>query len=303
MPAPIGPVAAGWMGLILLGYLVGVITGLFGIGGGFLLTPSLKIIFNIAYPAAIGSSLLQIFCTSVLAAYKHWQNKNLDTKMGAITVTSSLIGTEGGVQLLRLFNAQGSVAIRGHSILLTDLLVSLCYLLLLIPVAVFMYREACASNQKGLSEPDTVLGHAVRKCPWPPFTAFKQSDIPRLSVWMPIMLSVSVGLFTGLLGVGGGFISFPLLVYALRMPTKTAVGTSTVMVLLASGYGSLRYMQAGNVNFQLVLFLLAGSILGVNTGVKLAGKIGSCHTRKYFSGLMVLAIVLIACDLFKRLIL
>lgn len=303
MPAPIGQLDASWAGLVLLGYFIGVITGLFGIGGGFLLTPSLKILFNIAYPVAIGSSLVQIFCTSVLSAYKHWENKNLDTKMGVITATSSLTGTEGGVRLLRLFNAKGSVAIGGHTILLTDLLVSLCYLLLLIPVAVFMYREACSSTQKGLAEPDTALGNAIRKCPWPPFTAFNQSDIPRLSVWMPILLSVSVGLFTGLLGVGGGFISFPLLVYGLGMPTKTAVGTSTVMVLLASGYGSLRYMQEGSVNFLLVLFMFLGSILGVNTGVKLSGKIGSCNTRKYFSGLMVLAILLIAYDLFKRLIL
>ncbi|QDR79726.1 sulfite exporter TauE/SafE family protein [Sporomusa termitida] len=289
----------GWPGLILLGYLIGIITGLFGIGGGFLLTPSLKIIFHVSYPVAIGSSLLQIFCTSLFSAYKHWQHKKLDTKMGALTAAGSLIGAEGGVRLLRFFTAQQPVALGGQSVLLADLIISLGFLMFLLPTAVFMYREACASRQRGTDEPQSELWNCIKNCQWPPLAAFEQSHILSLSIWMPILLSLSVGLLTGLLGIGGGFISFPLLVYCLGMPTKTAVGTSTLQVLAASGYGAFRYIQAGNVDFLLVLLMLLGSTLGVRTGVRLSRRINACDTRTYFSGLLVVAVLLIVYDLLK----
>lgn len=293
---------AWWPGLILLGFMIGIITGLFGIGGGFLLTPCLKIIFNVSYPVAIGSSLLQIFLTSMLSGYKHWKNKNLDTKMGAITAVGGLVGTECGVRILRLVASEGTVDIGGHAILFEDLMINLCFLVLLVLVAVFMYREACMGDQCELDEPHTELGELVRSCPLPPFMCFDQSDIARLSVWMPIVLSLVVGFLTGLLGIGGGFISFPLLVYVLGMPTKIAVGTSTLQVFLASGYGTFRHMQDGHVDVLLVFFMLIGSALGVNIGVKLCKKISSRKTRKYFVGLVVLAILLVACDLLSRLL-
>lgn len=286
----------------LLGFLIGVVTGLFGIGGGFLLTPALRILFNISYPIAIGSSLLQIFLTSLLSAYKHWKNNNLDAKMGAITAVGSLAGTEFGVRLLRLVAAQGTVNIGGHQVLFTDVLINSCFLVLLISVAVFMYREACKSDASGLEEPQTALGEMARSCPLPPFVCFDQSNIPKLSIWMPILLSIVVGFLTGLLGIGGGFISLPLLVYILGMPTKIAVGTSTLQVFLASGYGTFRHMQDGHVDFLLVLFMFVGSMLGVNIGVRLSRKINSCNTRKYFAALMVLAVLLVVYDLLRRLL-
>lgn len=290
----------GWPGLILLGYLIGVITGLFGIGGGFLLTPSLKVIFHVSYPVAIGSSLLQIFCTALFSAYQHWQHKMLDTKMGAITAAASLVGAEGGVRLLQFFSAQQMVELGGRPVPLTDVIVSLGFLTLLLPTAVFMYREACASRQRGTDEPETRLGNRIASCQWPPVVAFEQSQILRLSIWMPVLLSLLVGLFTGLLGIGGGFVSFPLLVYCLGMPTKTAVGTSTLQVLAASGYGAVRYIQAGNVDFLLVMFMLLGSMLGARTGIRLSRRINACDTRSYFSGLLVVAVLLIVYDLLKQ---
>ena len=291
---------AGWPGLLFLGYLIGIITGLFGVGGGFLLTPSLKIIFHISYPVAIGSSLLQIFCTSLFSAYKHWQHKKLDIKMGAITAAGSLVGAEAGVRLLRFFTARGTVELGGHPVPLADVMISLGFLMLLLPTAVFMYREACASRLTGTDEPQIQAGHLIKHCQWPPLMDFEQSGILRLSVWMPVLLSLSVGLCTGLLGIGGGFISFPLLVYCLGLATKQAVGTSTLQVLAASGYGAFRHMQAGNVDFLLVLFLLLGSVLGASTGVRLSQRINPCDTRTYFAGLMVLAVLLILYDVLRQ---
>ncbi|MDR3561201.1 MAG: sulfite exporter TauE/SafE family protein [Negativicutes bacterium] len=299
---PVAQVDVWWPGLVLLGFLIGIVTGLFGLGGGFLLTPSLRIFFNISYPVAIGSSLLQIVVTSLLSAYKHWRQKNLDVKMGAIAAGGSLLGAECGIRLLRLVGDQGMVLIGGRSIAFIDLMINSSFLILLTAVGISMYREACQSQQCGIDEPETALADMVKSCPLPPFVCFEQSNIDRLSIWVPIALSFAVGCLTGLLGIGGGFINLPLLIYFLGLPTRIAVGTSTAQVLLASGYGTLRLMQAGNVDIILVLFMLVGSVGGVNTGVRLAKLVNPCNTRKYFAALMALAIGLILFDLARRLV-
>ncbi len=300
---PVSQVDIWWPGLVLLGFFIGIVTGLFGLGGGFLLTPSLRIFFNISYPVAIGSSLLQILATSLFSAYKHWRGKNLDVKMGAVAAAGSLIGAECGVRLLRIISNQGTVSIGGHAILFTDLVINACFLVLLTSVGVSMYREACQSEQCGIEEPQTQLAEVVRSCPLPPFVCFEQSNIDRLSVWVPIALSFAVGCLTGLLGIGGGFINLPLLIYVLGLPTRVAIGTSTAQVLLASAYGTLRHMQDGHVDVVLVLFMLAGSVGGVMAGVWLSKRIDPCNTRKYFAALMAVAVTLISFDLVRRLLL
>jgi uncharacterized protein len=299
---PVSQVDIFWPGLVLLGFLIGIVTGLFGLGGGFLLTPSLRIFFGISYPVAIGSSLLQILVTSLFSAYKHWRQRNLDVKMGAVAAVGSLIGAECGVRLLRSIGNQGTVFIGGHVVLFTDLVINSCFLVLLTSVGVSMYREACNSQQCGIDEPRTDLAEAVKSCPLPPFVCFEQSNIDRLSVWVPIALSFAVGCLTGLLGIGGGFVNLPLLIYFLGLPTRIAIGTSTAQVLLASAYGTLRHMQDGHVDMLLVLFMLVGSVGGVNIGVWLSKRIDPCNTRKYFAALMALAVALISFDLLRRLL-
>jgi uncharacterized membrane protein YfcA len=290
-----------WPGLMLLGFFIGIVTGVFGIGGGFLLTPSLRILFNIAYPVAIGSSLLQIAATALFSAYKQWRQNSLDLKMGAVTAMGSLIGAEVGVRLLLAVSTRGTVEVFGHAIEFIDLIINCCFLVLMTALALFMYWETYNSGQCGIEEPKTAVCELVQRCPIPPFVCFEQSDISKLSIWAPFTLSLFVGCLTGLLGIGGGFIVFPLMIYFLGMPTRIAVGTSTLQVLLASSYSMLRHLQEGNVDFTLVLFMLVGSAVGVNAGVWIAKKIDVVKTRKYFSGLLVLAIVLIVYDVIRRL--
>jgi uncharacterized protein len=290
-----------WPGLVLLGFFIGIITSMFGVGGGFLLTPTLRIIFNIAYPIAIGTSLLQITVTALYSAYKQWRQKNLDLKMGAVTALGSLVGAEFGIRMLLAVNMKGTVEIIGHSIQFIDLVINCCFLVLMTAIALFMYWETCKSGRFGIEEPKTGACEIVQSCPIPPFLCFEQSAIPQLSVWVPLVLSLFVGCLTGFLGIGGGFIILPLMIYLLGIPTRMAVGTSTVQVLLASAYGTLRYLMQGNVDFILVLFMLIGSMIGVSIGAKIAKMINAVNTRKYFSALLIFALLLIAYDTLRRL--
>ncbi len=289
-----------WPGLILLGVMIGIITGFFGIGGGFLLTPVLRIIFDISYPVAIGSSLLQILMTSMFSAYRHWQQQNVDLKLGSVTVIGSLIGTECGVRLLRVISMRRTIEISGYSVEFMDLLINVCFFVLMVTVAGFMCREAWQSNKNGNDEPGTNWFGVVNKCPLPPFVCFERSEIPRLSFWVPTTLSFIVGCLTGLLGIGGGFISLPMMIYFMGVPTRIAVGTSTIQVLLTSAYGMIRHWQDGHVNVNLVIFMLIGSIAGVNAGVRLAKRVNVRDTRKYFAGLLLCGVILIIYDVVRR---
>jgi uncharacterized membrane protein YfcA len=168
-------------------------------------------------------------------------------------------------------------------------------------LALFIYWETYNSGRCGIEEPRTVVCELVQRCPIPPFMCFEKSAISKLSIWVPFVLSFFVGCLTGFLGIGGGFIAFPLMIYFLGIPTRIAAGTSTLQVLLASSYSMLRHLQEGNVDFMLVLFMLVGSVVGVNAGVKIAKMIDVIKTRKYFSALLVLAIMLIIYDMFRRL--
>ncbi|HUL00457.1 MAG TPA: sulfite exporter TauE/SafE family protein [Nitrospirota bacterium] len=290
-----------WPGLVLLGFFIGIITSMFGVGGGFLLTPALRILFNIAYPLAIGTSLLQITVTALYSAYKQWRQKNLDLKMGAVTAIGSLVGAEFGVRMLMAINMKGGVEVLGHTIQWIDLVINCCFLVLMTAIALFMYWETCSSGQCGLEEPRTAACEIVQSCPIPPFICFERCAIPQLSIWVPIVLSLFVGCLTGFLGIGGGFVILPLMIYIIGIPTRIAVGTSTLQVLLASAYGTLRYFAQGNVDLLLVLFMLIGSIIGVSVGARIAKMITVVNTRKYFSTLLAFAILLIVFDTIRRL--
>ena len=294
------PVDLWWPGLVFLGFMIGIITGFFGVGGGFLLTPSLRVVFNIPYPIAIGSSLLQILMTSFFSTYRQCRQRNLDFKLGAVTALGSLIGAECGVRLLSSISTKGTIDIGTYSVQTLDIVLNSCFFVLMLTVSVFMYREASKSNANIEDEPEIGLKKCILKCSLPPFLSFERSNIESLSFWVPFSLSFIVGCLTGLLGIGGGFISLPIMIYLLGVPTRIAVGTSTMQVMLASGYGMLRHMQDGNVDVRLVAFMFVGSLAGVNTGVRLAKRVNVRDTRKYFAGLLLVGVLLILYDVIKR---
>lgn len=282
-------------GLVALGLATGVMTGLLGIGGGFILTPALRVLFDIPYPLAIGSSLLQIMVTTALSSYGHWRRGNIDLKLGAVMGAGGLVGVEGGVRVLQTLTLAGTAIVGGRPVAYLDLVLNLCFLALLVAVAVFMLRESL-DNRGG--EPHSRWGEWVRGCPWPPLVTFVYGGEARLSLWVPVGISAAVGFLAGLLGIGGGFIGLPLLIYLLGLPTRTAVGTSTFQVLIASAYGGLRHIQAGNADLMLVLWMTLGAIAGVILGVKLCTVIAVADTRRSFALLLLAAAALVAWRLY-----
>lgn len=290
-------VAVSVPGLIILGLIVGVMSGLFGAGGGFLLTPFLRIFFGIPFPLAIGSSLLQIFFTCLAAAGRHWKQRTVDPLLGCIMAAGAFAGTEVGVRMLNFLDAGTQVIINGRSFLLLDLFLTGMFVILMIGVAFFIRRETSRASTGAGDETAATIGLGLRNWKAYPLLAFPRSQIPSLSLWVPLTLSFLVGILTGMMGVGGGFVNFPLLVYVIGVPTHVAVGTSALQVGLASGYGALRHAARGNIDLLLVAFLLVGSLTGSQLGAAFSRRFSGTGLRRYFAWVLLAGVLVILGDL------
>jgi uncharacterized membrane protein YfcA len=285
-------------GIVLMGILIGFLIGLFGVGGGFLLTPLLKVVFGIPYPVAVGSSLLQIFINSTIATFRHWRNGKVDFKLGLILAAGALAGTEIGVRILNRLKQSAPIIINERPFLAVDLVLNILFLVLLSSVAVFIFFETTRGTPT--QEVSTALSRWLRTIRLQPTLYFPRSGIASYSIWIPIFLALLVGVLTGLMGVGGGFVNFPLLIYVIGVPTHIAVGTSVFQVLLASGYGAARHVLLGNVEIYLVLILFAGSFAGVQLGVKVSQKLGGRSIRRFFSLVVAQGVLLVVWDLIRQ---
>jgi uncharacterized membrane protein YfcA len=282
--------------LLALGFAVGMLTGTFGVGGAFLLTPALNII-GIDMVSAVGTSFACLAGKSVLGIWTHYRLGNVDWKLGIICGLSSLAGVElGNVLLLHL-----------QKLGLAGTWVRLSYIFILTAVAVFMIRdyfklrgdvEGDKSARGGVKQengPFRALSGTVLRIP--PLIFLPHSGI-RLSVWTLIVSSIILGLMTGFMGVGGGFVSLPLFIYLLGVPTLIAIGTTVLSISLKSIYGTIVYAISGNVQWVPAALLIAGSVAGVHLGGQITRYVNEITLRSVFA-LFLLAIAVSV--LFKQL--
>ena len=282
-----------WLpGVVMLGFSVGVLTGLFGVGGGFLLTPALKVLFGVPYPVAVGTDLVQIFLTGTVSSYRHGRAGNVELRLGLVLGAGAMAGAEVGLRIQNTLELIGEVSVIG-GITLLDLVLGGLFVVLLASVAVMIWRETRSGGGHGV---DTRVARALRRIRLRPVMVLPRSGVAGISVWVPVAMGFCVGVLTGLMGVGGGFINFPLLIYALGVPTHVAIGTSALQVVLASGYGAIRHGGQGHVELLLVLLLTAGSVLGVQVGVRLAKRFKGPRIRRLFAAVLLLGIATIVWD-------
>ncbi len=282
-------------GIVVLGFAIGFLTGMFGAGGGFILTPFLRIVFDIPYPIAVGSSLVQILVNASFSAWRHWRNRSVDLALGAIASVGAVCGTEVGVQIQARLDI-GAVAVAGRTLDLLDLVMNSLFLVLMLAVGISIVRETARS---GGEETRTRLAVALQHWRVEPMLRLKRSGIGQMSLWVPLALSFCVGILTGLMGVGGGFVNFPMLVYIIGVPTLVAVGTSAFQIVFASAYGAFRHAHAGHVEVVLVGLLVLGSVVGVQLGVRVSHIVGGRGIRKLFSLVLLAGVLLVLWDIVR----
>jgi uncharacterized membrane protein YfcA len=289
-------------GLVGAGLVIGFLIGLFGVGGGFLLIPVLKSLFGIPYTVSVGSGLTQIFINACVSSWKHWRGKSLDLKLGLLLAAGALTGTEIGVRLMGMLGSLKNVSILGRSFELLDLTLNLLFLALLTTVGILVLVETSSARVPGAAAgaAPSSISRRMQCLTLKPVMNFPASGLQNLSIWLPLAISLLVGMVTGMAGVGGGFITFPLLVYVIGVPTLTAVGTSAFQVLCASGYGAFRHYLQQHVEPLLVIILLSGSLVGVQLGVMAARRLAGHRLRRYFAFVVMSGVVVILYDLIRQ---
>jgi uncharacterized membrane protein YfcA len=282
------PIAGSSINVLLifsLGILVGLLSGIFGVGGGFLMTP-LLIMIGIPPTVAAASDSNQIVGASTSGTLAHYRLGNVDFKMGILLLIGGVAGGTVGVQIIKILRAVGNA----------DFLIKITYVLMLGFVGSYMFVESLQAlrKKKAVQEEQPVAKESryarlLSKLPWQ--TDFETSGV-RLSVLMPLGLGVFVGILAAIMGVGGGFIMVPVMVYLLRMPMHVVVGTSLFQILFTCI--DVTIMQAYSnhtVDFVLALLLLLGSTLGAQFGAKISKKLGGDQLKILLASIVLLVMV------------
>lgn len=273
------------------GFVIGVLSGLFGVGGGFLLVPLLNIVFNVPYNIAIGSSLLQMVGTSAASALKHRGYGHIDYKLAGFILMGSVVGVELGARILMRLKNLGTITINASTISTMDFWINIIYIILLSSVGISMFLESKKAKKRvprgGVV--DTIFSQKIQNVKVPPLISLPISNIEYISIYYLIALGFVVGILSGLLGIGGAFILNPALIYLFGVPTTIAIGTSLFQTIFVSGYGAITHLLKGNIDFRLVGCILTGSLVGSQLGAMLNKKLRGAYIRYYFSLLIFFA--------------
>jgi uncharacterized membrane protein YfcA len=294
--------------LALFGLVIGALGGFFGVGGGFLMVPMLNVVFGVPYNIAVGSDLGQMCGMSTAATVRHMRFGNIDFKLGALMIVGTATGVELGAQMLELLKKLGNVSLLGREIDMMSLVMSLLYSFLLVLLGQAMVRESLrtmrrASGQVQLTAEAPVSSAALRLRTvklWP-MVSLPASGIESISLWVILAVGFFTGLLSGMLGVGGGFIRMPALVYILGCPTVVAVGTDLFEIMFSSAYGVMTHAFKGNVHLPLVLALLIGTTVGAQLGASYTRRAGGPWVRFGFGCLAFIGVAMVTFKLILRL--
>lgn len=279
---PIAEMSVDALLLLGLGFGVGWLSGLFGVGGGFLLTP-LLILIGIPSPVAVASGANQTLGASVSALMAQWRRGNVDVRMGSVLLLGGLAGSGLGVQLFALLRRLGQV----------DVAVAIFYVVVLGTVGMLMVRESVrAILRRRRTGAAAAKMHEHTWLHGLPFKVrFRKSRL-YISIVPPLLVGFSIGLLSAIMGVGGGFMLVPAMIYLLGMPTSVVIGTSLFQVVFVSANVTLlQAWQVGSVDIVLTLLLLAGGVAGAQFGAAMGTKLRGEETRALL-GLLVLAVAL-----------
>lgn len=267
------PVAVNSVPILLLlglGGLVGFLSGLFGVGGGWLLTP-LLIMIGIPPTVAAASDSAQIVGASSSGTYAHYRLGNVDFKMGLFLLVGGLIGGSFGVHLVKVLRALGNA----------DLVINVTYVAMLGIIGVYMFMESLG-NLKKTPKVEVPLAPVQQKSPslyarfmvrLPWRVKFEKSGV-EISLLLPLILGGVVGLLAAIMGVGGGFVMVPIMVYLLRMPMHVVVGTSLFQIFFTCvNVAVLQAYVNHTVDFILALFLLIGSSICAQVGARISKRL------------------------------
>lgn len=290
MDFPISGVTINPFILIGIGFIVGILGGFFGVGGGFLAGPFM---FWSGVPInfVVGTDLAHMTGKSIVALRRHRALGHVDVKLGLVMVVGTIAGVELGARFIEAMEATGAA----------DTVIGIIYVVILLIISLFTGYEslrALKMLQSDRMDVKDALGFQgvakrVQSFHVPPLVSFPASGIKEISIWSVLGVGFITGLFSGMLGVGGGFIRMPLLVYVLGIPTHVAVGTDLFEIMFSAGFGTLTHALKGNVDVLMALMMHTGAALGAQIGAVSTRFFVGPRIRLLFSFLPLIGAVMV----------
>jgi hypothetical protein len=282
---PIAEISVNGFLLLGLGALVGFMSGLFGVGGGFLMTP-LLIFIGVPSPVAVATQANQIVASSVSGVLAHWRRDNVDVKMGVVLVSGGFVGSTVGIWIFTLLNNIGQI----------DLVIRLAFVIFLGVIGLLMLIESIRSHFRKSRAPA-----ARDRRTWidrlPLKMRFRRSRL-YISVLLPLGVGFIVGMLVAVMGVGGGFIMVPAMIYLLGMPTSVVIGTSLFQIIFVSANVTmLQSMTNQTVDLVLAMLLLVGGVIGAQFGVRAGARLKGDQLRTLLAVLVLAVAGKLAYDL------
>jgi uncharacterized protein len=267
--------------LAIVGFVIGILGGFFGVGGSFIAGPALRLV-GLDWNFAVGTDLAHIVGKSVVAAKRHRALGNVDLRLGLVMAVGTIAGAEAGAQLIQMLKRAGNV----------NLVVSIVSIVVYLSISAFMLWESrktlksqrgrlSKAKVKGLTakkKDKSAFGHvsrAIQRLKIWPMIALPTSGVKGISLWVILLVAFVGGLFSGFLGGGAGYIRMPSMVYVLGIPTHLAVGTDLFEIIISASYGTLSHAVKGNVDILIALVM--------HTGAAIGAQIGAISTQ-YFAG-------------------
>ncbi|MGV3548478.1 sulfite exporter TauE/SafE family protein [Rhizobium sp.] len=288
---PIAELSVNIFIILGMGAAVGFLSGMFGVGGGFLITP-LLIFYNVPPAIAVATGANQVIASSISGAITHFRRGSLDFKLGTVLLVGGLIGATGGIWIFQLLRRLGQL----------DLIISILYVVLLSSVGGLMMWESINTMRRARSDQPVKVNRGgqhnwVHRLPFK--MRFKKSKI-YLSVIPIAALGAGVGVLTSIMGVGGGFIMVPAMIYLLRIPTNVVVGTSLFQIIFVSTYATIvQAVVNQTVDIVLAFILMLAGVVAAQYGVRAGQKLKAEQLRALLALLILAVGARLALDLFS----
>ena len=277
---------------ILLGFTVGILTGFFGAGGGFIVTPALNIFLGFEMNMAVGTSAFQIMGTSAFALYHNIDRRLMGSRIALFVAAGIPVGTFSGFYVVQQLKGKAAWNILGRTVDPVNFSLLAVFALFLFAIAGWLiYDNFILRKDAGDDESSHVgLLFPVRL---PPVRKFRTIPAGEFSVAVLILLGVFIGFMSGLLGIGGGVILLPVLFYLVGQSTKYAALTGTMLVFVSSGFATIFHAAGHNINYPMAGVLILGAAGGTKLGSILQAKVSGKAIRKYFAFVILAAWLLV----------
>lgn len=287
---PIAEVSVNLWLLLGLGGIVGFLSGMFGVGGGFLITP---LLFFVGVPpaVAVATGANQVVASSVSGVLAHLKRRTVDLRMGMVLLVSGLAGSWAGIWVFNLLERIGQI----------DLVVQLTYVLFLGLIGLLMLQEGIRALRRASREPGKITRHQhlwVHR--WPLKMKFRTSGL-YISAIPVAAVGFFVGVLAAIMGVGGGFVMVPAMIYLLGMPTKVVIGTSLFQIIFVTAFTTFMHAWTNqSVDLLLAVILIVGGVIGAQLGAQVGARL-KAEQMRILLALLVLAVCgKLALDLFLR---